>query len=199
MALRDLLWACPRCGEDRGLDRKGVCASCGTVFHRGVGAEIVARDPQGGEETRQAADWVDALPNAAGLLSDDPGRPSRAARVQARPVSGQENVFGETGFLNRVELYGPPVSATLLLYPDRIEVRWDRDPASVWPLERLTGVQASSSTLQLKTRGEPLVSFRFEDDSVYLWEILVHAALRVFYGTTGRGTILEFQPRIVTR
>ncbi|MEJ2502837.1 MAG: hypothetical protein P8177_05900 [Gemmatimonadota bacterium] len=201
MALSELLWACPRCGRDRGLDEQGVCAGCGAHFRRGRGARIVARLPDGEEVVRPAADWVDALPDPASILHADHDGARRSARGSARSVSGDRAIFGETGYLNRVELYGEARPVVLALFPDHITVTWhgEGEETETWSLEDLTAVQASSRTLQLKARGRPLTSFRFDHDSVYLWEALMHAALRDFYGRTGRGVIVEFQPRIVVR
>ena len=205
MALRDLLWACPRCGQDRSFDENNVCLACGTAYRRGRGARIIARAPDGAETVRLAAEWVDDLPDPASLVPGDPDREVRSARVRARRVTGEEVVRDENGYLNRIETYGAPAPATLILFPDRLVLSWDHDPeqgrasSETWPLEELTAVQASSSSLQLKARGRALISLRLDDDSVYLWELLVRAALRFLYGKTGRGEILEFQPRIVTR
>ncbi len=224
MALADFFWACPRCGADRGLDRDGRCVRCGTRFERGDGATIRAITRNGTVEVRSPAEWLDRLPEPADLLGDLSRKtPVRTARVGIRPVVGDRRVYGERGYLNRVEIFGDETEGILELYPDRLRVRWDGPPAGGagtvdegafatqnpgehedssaedWPFERLTAVQASSGALQFKRRGRPLVSFRFLDDAIYLWERLVRAALRDFYGRTGRGTIREFQPRIVTR
>lgn len=221
MALPDLLWACPACGEDRGLDDDGVCAACDTRFARGRGSTIVATAPDGTTTVRSARKWLDRLPDPASLVGcggagdagptgdagdvgDAGGKAApeavvRSAAAAVRPVTAEQAVFGETGYLNRVEVFGDPVPGRLTLTCDALRVAREGEGEEVWPLEALTAVQASSSSLQLKRRGAPLVAFRFENDSVYLWEQLLHAALRDFYGRTGRGEILEFQPRIVAR
>lgn len=61
-----------------------------------------------------------------------------------------------------------------------------------------TAIQASSSSIQIKARGEPVVSFRFPEDSPRFWEELLQEALRRFYRERGMGEIREFQPRIET-
>lgn len=208
MALSDLLWACPACGRDRGLAGGArACSACGTRFLRGVDATIRAVAPDGTETVHTAAEWLEHLPYPASLLEDDP---VRSARVLIRAVTGEAAVTGEGGYLNRIELFGDEVPGTVRLEPERLVVEWDEDShfgrghgqsarrCENWPLESLTAVQTSSTSLQLKRRGEPLVAFRFQNDSLYLWEQLLRAALRRFYGKTGRGAIREFQPRIVT-
>lgn len=199
MALSDLLWACPVCGNDRALSNEtATCGACGTRFLRGDGASIRAVAPDGTETVRPPAAWLDDLPDVSTLLGKDP---IRRARVSIRPVTGEAPVYGSAGYLNRIEVFGDERPGTLTLHPDHLVAERDElDGApSSWPLETLTAVQTSSRSLQLKPRGVPLVAFRFLDDSIFLWEQLIRAALRDFYGRTGRGEIREFQPRIETR
>ncbi|NIP82507.1 MAG: hypothetical protein GWM90_26110 [Gemmatimonadetes bacterium] len=202
MAIPDLLWACPECGEDGGLQPGGKdarCRACGTRFQRERGAAIRAVRPDGTSEIRSPAEWLDRLPHPRDIVGK--GRsdaPIRAAKVDISEVTGHEAVHGETGYLNRIELWGEESPGTLALWRDRLVVAPEDHSPDDWPLETLTAVQTSSSSLQLKRSGAPLVSFRFHADSSFFWERLVRAALRDFYGRTGRGEIVEFQPRIVT-
>ena len=203
MALPDLLWACPECGEDRGLtdDRPGYrCRACGTRYRRDRGASIRAERPDGTETVRPPAEWVDMLPTPETIVNEQVGDGYliRSAKVEVTRVTGFDTVHDADGFLNRIELWGDPSRGRLELRKDRVVLTEEGEEPEEWPLETLTAVQASSSTLQLNRRGEELVSFRFLDDSIHLWEELVHAVLRAFYRRTGRGTIVEFQPRIAT-
>ncbi len=199
MPLSNLLWACPLCGEDRALLEGDSCRKCGTAFRRGAHATIVAHQPNGTEQVGSAAEWLARLPDPASLLASDP---IRAARAEIREVVRDDVVTGDAGYLNRVEVLGDPVPGSLRLTADRLIVEregGDRPGSEDWPLETLTAVQTSSRSLQLKRRDAPLTSFRFRDDALYLWERVLRAALRDFYGRTGRGEIQEFQPRIVAR
>ncbi len=199
MPISNLLWACPLCGEDRALQDGDVCGACGAAFRRGPEATIIATALGEPETTASAAEWLARLPDPASLLGSDP---IRSARAEIREVVRHEVVSGESGYLNRIEVLGDPVAGSVRLTPDRLIVEREGGSASrseEWPLETLTAVQTSSSSLQLKRRDEPLASFRFLDDALYLWEQLIRAALRDFYGRTGRGVIREFQPRIVAR
>lgn len=204
MALSDLLWACPECAEPGGIDGRGACR-CGAVFSRGEGASIQVRLPDGRVIARSPAEWVDRLPDPAALLErrkgegDTEGDSLRRARVVAREAAGSTVVRSGGRYLNRVEQYGPRQLATLEIHPDHLAFHPDGEAPRHWPLEALTAVQTSSSTLQIRIRDQPLVSVRFLDDSLLLWELLLHAALRSFYHRTGRGEIVEFQPRIVCR
>ncbi len=197
MALSDLLWACPVCGEDRALGAgEGTCGACGTRFGRGPGALIRAVASDGAVTEGSARDWLERLPDPASFLVHDP---VRTAHVAIRAASATAPVHGAGGYLNRVEVFDDPVPGVLRLHGDRLEVEREGESPVSWPLDSLTAVQASSGTLQLKRRDAPLIAFRFHDDAVYLWEELLRAALRDFYGRTGRGVIQEFQPRIVAR
>ncbi len=201
MALSDLLWACPDCGEVGAIGPEGSC-TCGVVFSRGRGGHIDARYPDGAVVERTAAEWMDRLPAPEELLerAAAEGEPFRRAHVLAQEVVGSANVRGGGRFLNRIERYGPAVKGSLSLTRDSAiyETLDAGGTARTWAFEDITAVQGSSNTLQIKGRGQPLVSFRFLDDSIFLWELLLHAALRDFYRRTGRGEIVEFQPRVTT-
>jgi hypothetical protein len=206
LGVAELLWACPECGEIGGIGPEGACR-CGAVFQRARGASIEARLPDGGRVTRSPAEWVDRLPDPAALVKrgggggerTPAGRAIHSAVASAREASRSAIVRSGGRYLNRIEAYGPAVEGTLALHSDRLVFRPEVAESREWPLEALTAVQTSSRTLQVNVRGQPLVSFRFADDSVFFWELLLHAALREFYHRSGRGEIAEFQPRIVTR
>lgn len=198
MALSDLLWACPECGAVGGIGAEGRCA-CGTVFRRGKGSLVRARSADGRVAVRSPDQWVDRLPSMHALLEDTDGDTVRRARAVAREATSTAPIRKGGRFLNRIERYGEKRAATLEMRRDGLLYRPEGEEARIWPFDALTAVQTSSSTLQINARGHPLVSFRLLDDSIYLWEQLLHAALRDFYRRTGRGEIAEFQPRIVTR
>ena len=102
-------------------------------------------------------------------------------------------------FVGRVERLGSPRPGTLRLTCDALEFAPASGPVRRWPLAEISAVQASSGTLQVKPRRQPLAAFRFPEGSVRLWEELLREALRRFYRSAGRGEIMEFQPRIVAR
>jgi len=201
MALRDLLWSCPLCGEaplENARRRSATCPACGTRFTRRHGAMIEARRPSGERIVLPAAEWADRLPEPV-ALGEGEGGEERSARVLARFSRGLAPVRWHGRFLGRIEQYTEPIEGTLTLSPDRLAFHPAGGEGTVWPLEQLTAVQPSSNTLQIKARGEDVVSFRFLDDSSRYWELLLAATLRAFYRRTGRGEIIEFQPRIVAR
>ncbi|MEJ2184486.1 MAG: hypothetical protein P8Z36_00950 [Gemmatimonadota bacterium] len=205
MALTDLFWACPICGAQDafrgGLEGKGNgirCSHCGSRFRRVHGASIEVERADGTREIASAAHWLDGLPPMDDLLAENPIREARATLR----VAGAERVIQENGrYLNRIELFGKPQPGTLRLRPDAVTFHPDRQGSDevTWSFEGLTAIQPSSHTLQLKGRGRPVASIRFENDSVRLWEELLMLAVRAFYRRTGRGDVVEFQPRISVR
>jgi hypothetical protein len=198
LALTDLLWACPQCGTLGAIDDEGRCR-CQVRFRRTDGAMIEASYPDGRTEVRTAAAWVDELPDPATLLRVGEGETVRRADVVFQEVTGTQDIHSGGRFLNRIEQFGAARNGFLELRRGAFRYgESDAEPV-VLPMEALTAVQASSSTLQLKARHRPLVSFRFPDDSVFLWELLTQTALSDFYRRSGRGRIVEFQPRIVAR
>lgn len=203
MTIPSLLWACPVCGTDRGLEpgrRGALCRECGARFRRDRGASLRADRADGGTQVRSAAEWLERLPEPRSLIRDaGGGKPIRSSRVEVSEVTGEEVVRANEAYLNRIERWGEPWPGRLEMWPDRLVLARDGGQRSAWPLDAITAVQTSSSDLQLNRRDGPLTSFRFADDSSYLWERLLHALLRDFYGRTGRGVITEFQPRIATR
>lgn len=199
MAIADLLWACPLCGRDRGLraDEDDLCGGCGTRFDRVRGARIRARTPTGEETVRTAAEWVDRLPDPAGLLT---GRdPVRSSAVRARAVERYETVRERGRYLNRIEIFGEEVPGTLRLDTEALSFTPDGGEPRRWDFGALRAVQASSRSLQVRGRPHPLTSFAFADDSSFLWEQLIALALAAFYRRTGRGEIVELQPEICVR
>ncbi|HUG41006.1 MAG TPA: hypothetical protein VMM12_10990 [Longimicrobiales bacterium] len=200
MAIADLLWACPRCGLDRGLRASAdgrTCARCATRYDRVRGARIRARSPDGAEQLRSAAEWVDALPDPATLLGA--GDPIRTAAVTARFVARYDVVRESGRYVNRIEVFGAKSSGTLEMAGERLAYRGEGGDPVAWPFEDLRAVQASSRALQIRGAHHPLASFAFNADSSFLWERLLALALGDFYRRTGRGEIVELQPRIVTR
>ncbi len=206
MAIRDLLWACPLCGTEGGIRPAGkgeTCGACGTRYRRGRGATIVAALPDGAVETLPAAAWADRLPEIRATprfhAQAPADRPLHRERARARFAAGEAVVRLRRVFMNRIERFGPPRDGELVLRHDRLDFLPDDGALEAWPFDTVTAVQPSSSTLQVKARGRPVVSFRFPHGSARFWEELLAAALRRHYHTTGRGEIVEFQPRIVAR
>lgn len=148
-------------------------------------------------------EWADRLPSieeyAARLQPAGADGALQRARVRVRTATGENVVRLGSVYLNRIERFGPPREGMLALLADRLRFDPDGGEAEEWTFDELTAVQPSSSTLQVKARRRPVVSFRFPEDSARFWEEILCAALRRHYRGAGRGEIVEFQPRIATR
>lgn len=222
MAIRDLLWACPVCSSFAGIrpKRKGEeCVACGTVYRRGHGANVEAWPPDEEAVVRRPIDWIERLPplpldtyrTAEGkrliaLEADlEFGRPPgedafiRRDLAVVRVAEGEDDIHKGDEFLGRMERLGLKRSGMLVLETALLRFLDDDGSTRTWALDELTAIQPSSSTLQIKTRGGPVVSIRFPEGSLRLWEELLQAILRHRYREQGRGEIVEFQPRISTR
>lgn len=102
--------------------------------------------------------------------------------------------------LGFVERFGEKIPGTVSL--DAQAIRFAPDAGGggrVWPLLDVTAVQPASSALQLKVAGQHVVTLRFIDSSVRLWEQRIQEGLRRAYRAAGRGEIVEFQPRVSFR
>ncbi|HEX9109175.1 MAG TPA: hypothetical protein VF832_18135 [Longimicrobiales bacterium] len=214
MAIRDLLWACPLCGTVGGIAPAGkaeACSACGASFRRAQAARIEAHRADGRTETRSATEWsallpaeppVTALPadGREGAPSEGQGRVLvRRDRVLARFARGEQAIRHAGRFIGMMERFGPERAGELVLRQESIELDLEDGERREWPLDRVAALQASSRTVQLRPRGEPIISFRFPESSARLWEESIAAALRRRWRETGRGEILELQPRIVTQ
>jgi len=211
VALKDLLYRCPECGYDplRGKGDEAWCRGCARRYHRAAsGARIRIVEGGGGGHGTEVLRPLSALTRAI----EERGGPLPAARssdgsiyygaevrvrrsVEEEALRYRQELFGfferlEEGRPGFLELQG---GALLLREGEGGELR------RMWELMDLRAVQSSSSSLQIFTVAEDLFHFRFADDSPVRWEALLHAVLRERYECEGRGSILEFQPRITVR
>lgn len=195
MAIRDLLWACPACGTPDGLASAGrveACRQCQATVRRGPGATIVVQRPGAPAETRPAWEWCDRLPTLTRTVLS--GRVLLREADAARPLRDGHELLGF------VERFGPARPGRLELSNDALTFAPDAGQAPiVWPLLDVTAIQPASSALQIKLRGRPVMSLKFLDSSVRLWEQGLQQALRAAYRAAGRGEIVEFQPRVSAR
>jgi hypothetical protein len=205
LAIRDLLWSCPSCRTTGGLRPKGkgreICAACGARFRRRHGAFIEQAAPGHAPPTvRHAGDWLADLPDVPESFAPPGAGPLATTRVAYRLAAGSRAIRKGRTFLGVIERFGQPHRGSLELYHDRVRVAPAREGEVLeFPLDSLTALQASSSTLQIKPRRAPPVSFRFPESSARYWEEALRAALRARYRQLGLGEIIEFQPRIAVR
>jgi hypothetical protein len=97
-----------------------------------------------------------------------------------------------------VERFGERVEGTLSLSPESLRFVAESWPLDI-PIDYLTAIQPSSSSLQLRTRDGAIVSVRFLDSSVIRWERLLQEAVRRRWAASAKGDVVDFQPRIVSK
>jgi hypothetical protein len=195
MAIRDVLWACPSCGRHGAIRSAGkgeACAFCGAVYARAEGARI-RQVLSGTAITRSVPEWETLLPPPDTLPANGRLGPQDARVRRALPP---RSVRAGSKLIGWAERFGPDRPATVSLQPDLFLVQEETGEQLAWPLEQITAVQPSSSTLQISGAGHPLVSLRFLDDSVRRWEAVLQRQIRDRCRTLGRGEITEFHPRI---
>lgn len=195
MAIRDLFWACPICHRTGTLQshrRADRCTACYASFRRGRGAEIVAANPQGERLVMSAPEW---LQRVAGVIRENGSRP-QTAPVRLRIASGKRTITRDGELLGWRDRPGPARRGILELADEQLRFRGAHGSSHEWPLDDITAVQPSSSSLQIKARGQPVASIRFPLDSVRLWEDRIQDAIRRRWRAAGRGEIVEFQPMI---
>ena len=197
MAIRDLLWACPACGEPNGLSaaRGGeVCRACGARVRRGRGADIVVEIDGRPPLVRPAWEWCDILPVPE---ENDRAEPGGAAILREADLAWPLRQGKE--LLGFVERFGPPLPGRLSLTSHALRFDPEHGRSRIWPLLEVTAVQPASSALQLKLRAQPVLTLRFLDCSVRLWERRIQHRMRNAFRAAGRGEIVEFQPRVSFR
>lgn len=206
MALKDLIYRCPRCGADPVEGRKDRvrCPTCGSRYERGdPPAGILVREEGTKPRTVPTSRLVESIREAGGPFPaavDAEGSVDYASPVEVRSGADEEPVRHSGGLLGFVEKLEEGGRATLRATDRALElVGRDGGTRSRWNLMDLRAVQSSSSSLQIYTAAEELLHFRFLDDSPVRWEALLHGLLRRAYRRTGRGEIVEFQPRITVR
>jgi hypothetical protein len=196
MALFNFLYRCPRCGADpmEGRGDEVRCPQCGIRVRRGGGGATL-RVVEAGKEVALPAAELTAATAAVGGAGSLPREAmvTRSRSAAEEPVHHRGRLLGyaerqDEGEVGRLRL--TDVDA-LFLQEERVRDRW--------PLLRFRALQSSSSLVQFSTPDEPLVQFRFQSDSPRRWEELFRLALQRAWRNAGRGEILEFQPRIVTR
>lgn len=193
MAIGDLLWACPLCGAAqsiRGRSDGEACTSCHARWRRGPAGSIEATAASGAVERATPAAWLDRLPPL------EPSWPVEA-RAELRRGLPPAPIRYRSEVVGWVERLGDPLPGMLALDAASLRFRAVHGGASTWPLDLLTGLQASSRALQLKVHGADMMQFVFPGGSSRYWERLVMAALSHHWSACGRGPIREFQPRLV--
>ena len=204
MALVDLLYRCPECGHDpmNGEGDWAVCRSCGVRIRRtGSGLHVESADSILRSDVNIAilCKKIDAHggPMTRARRPDGGLRYSAAVMVSWRTTESTVRYRGVLrGF---TESMGPPAPGTLTVDREEVAVDDGRPDSGRWRHLDICAVQASSSALQLSLPANRLVQLRFPDDSPRRWEELIRRLISEAYERAGRGRVVEFQPRVVTR
>ena len=203
MPIEHLLYRCPRCGDDKTATTKRVlrCEACGTTFEQGDLSAITVRSADGTVEETSARALIDAIERFGGA-SPATHEASRELRcetsVAVARVQDYEPVRWRGRLLGFWERFAEEHHARLGLADGGLTLTAMEQETLVWPWARILALQVSSSAIQLDIRGDGLYQVQFLVDSPKRWKELLEGALRRFYAERGQ-TVIEFQPRIVTR
>jgi hypothetical protein len=196
MAIHYLLYACVECGREGGIKpgEKGeeVCERCHTRYARVNQADIRCEPPNQPAVVHSAAEWLDLL-HEQGLHR----LLGRSAQVVVR-IADKYRPYRHAGvYLGEIEQLGEPMTGTLTVDQEAVRFTAEGGASFVWPLDELTAVQPSSTSLQLKIRRGPIIALKFPGNSPLLWEERIRYAVQARYTAKGLGEIIEYQPRIV--
>lgn len=204
MPLAHLLYRCPRCGHEalEGRGDEALCPRCDTAYERAPsGRAIVVRAAGGASEVVPVAALVAAIRDHGGPLTSarrNDGSVSYSARATIRVATGEEPVRVAGRVLGFHERFGAERDGTLRASDDELVFTADDGgPPARWSYLDLRALQAASSTVQITPQAGPMVQFRFPADSPRRWEDLLRSLVAGAWREAGRGTVVEFQPRIV--
>ncbi len=202
MPIQHLLYRCPQCGQDPTTTRKGVrCDSCGTTFEQGRLSVILVRSADGTVEETSARALMDAIDRWGGpspAAQEQGGELSYETSVVAARAKHYEAIRWKGALLGFWEKFAKRRNATLRLGDAGLALTSTGREPLVWLWASILAIQVSSRSIQLDIRGDGLYQIDFLVDSPKRWEELLEGALRRYYAEQGQ-TVVEFQPRIVTR
>ncbi|MDE2763025.1 MAG: hypothetical protein OXQ94_06600 [Gemmatimonadota bacterium] len=204
MALVDFCYRCPECGHDpmQGEGDVALCVPCGVrIEHRG--GRLVMTSARSDVPKHVDAAWI-------GRRIDEHGGPMTRATggdgglaYSARALISwriREEAVWHRGVLRGfAETMGPALPGSITVDRDRVSIDDGGPGSGSWRHLDLGAVQAASSSLQLSLPADRFVQFRFLDDSPRRWETLMRRLVADAWERAGRGRVVEFQPRIVTR
>lgn len=208
--------SCPTCGA---VFRRGGKGGRITVSVPGEGEWSVPSD--------RLSQAIAELGGPATRATDPGGRISYAARVEVRRAQREDPVWYRGDLRGFAERFGAPEDGVLqiddlgvsLLRPGESTTgptskekgalgASPEDPQEVpvtgalverWPFLEIGALQTSSSSVQISPKEGGVVEFRFPGDSPKRWDELLRMGVQAAYSREGKGRVLEFQPRIVTR
>lgn len=124
-------------------------------------------------------------------IAEKPLRRSKTAILKAaavpRPMQGYHRWFS-----HRLDDFEPKKSGRLFIFKKHLEFHHNQQVLK-WPIEAITCMGTTGSSLLLKTRGKAVLYLKFPDESHLKYEILLRKWLDNHYRAAGR-EILEYQP-----
>lgn len=204
MALVDLCYRCPECGDDpmEGEGDQARCGSCGVRIGRRRGRLWMTASGDGGEtgiSARELCRRIDARGGPMTRATAPDGTLEYTARALVSWRIAENAVWHRGVLLGYSESMGPAVEGSITVHRNTVSVDGGEAGAGRWRHLDIGAVQAASSSLQLSLPGGRLVQFRFLGDSPRRWETLMRRLIADAWERAGRGRVIEFQPRIVTR
>ena len=152
------------------------------------------REVPAGELARDAASR-----GGPGPLPGESG-PALETRVRFQQARHEDPIRHKGELLGFAERFEAPQEGILELQRELLRITPVRSGGTLtWALEDIEAIQASSSTIQFSPTGGGVVLLRFLVESPRRWEDLLRAALQARWDALGRGSIVEFQPRIRVR
>lgn len=145
---------------------------------------------------RDLGEELDRLGGPMSAATDAEGRVRFGASAWASECVGMVAVRSKGEVVGFVESLGPARPGRLTVTDEALAYHPREGLPVVTPLEGIRAIQTSSAALQLDLEGH-LVQFRFDGDSSRRWEALLRELVQRVYDRLGKGTITEFQPRIV--
>jgi hypothetical protein len=205
MPLSDFLYRCPSCGTSPTVpEGNGArCPRCGCSYTPGQGGGLILeRSPEGSRRTVPAATLAREMAARGGPGPIPQGQTSFSeTRVRFRRAIGEDAIRHGGTLLGYAERFDAPAEGLLRLDPLNLRIlpaarNGNGDGELTWALEDIQAIQASSSSIQFSAGVGGVVLLRFLDESPRRWDDLLRAALQARWDALGRGSIMEFQPRI---
>jgi hypothetical protein len=209
--LSDFLYRCPSCGGEPVENVRGTarCRACMTEYRQGRGETLILERRADGKEREVPAAELAAtirsmggpgpVPTPRSKGSEGEGPPALEARVRFRQAQHEDPIHYEGRLLGFAEQFDAPREGILRLDGEWIQIQAADGTRLRWSLDEIRAVQASSSSVQFAPGDGGVVLLRFPDTSPRRWDDLLRETLQARWHALGRGTILEFQPRIRTQ
>jgi hypothetical protein len=155
---------------------------------------LIVGNLDGREIVASAAEWLERLGPVLLPSPDARGGIIGPELVRMKRTTGQTRYYFGNSFLGWVETYDEPRKGVLELRSDGLHFSAFDGSTECWPIERITGLQPASSTIQLGLRGH-MVSLKFIEGSVRLWTAALSSLIRAHYEREGYD-VLVLQPHL---